>query len=116
MATEAIYMMIGLKGCLSDLGTHVPFTLGSFIIALPADLLKASGRSGEGNGNPLQYSCLGTPMERGAWWAAVYGVAQTEAMQQQQQQQWQEKGLEGCGWVAWVGGSCGPALEAIDIH
>ena len=38
-----------------------------------------------------------------------------EAMQQQQQQ-WQEKGLEDCGWVAWVGGSCGPALEAIDIH
>ena len=34
------------------------------------------GRSlGEGNGNPLQYSCLGNPMNRGAWWATVYGVA-----------------------------------------
>ena len=30
---------------------------------------------GEGNGNPLQYSCLGNPMDRGAWWAAVHGVA-----------------------------------------
>ena len=30
---------------------------------------------GEGNGNPLQYSCLGNPMNRGAWWATVYGVA-----------------------------------------
>ena len=30
---------------------------------------------GEGNGNPLQYSCLETPMDRGAWWAAVHGVA-----------------------------------------
>ena len=30
--------------------------------------------TGEGNGNPLQYSCLENPMERGAWWAAVHGV------------------------------------------
>ena len=29
---------------------------------------------GEGNGNPLQYSCLENPRDRGAWWAAVYGV------------------------------------------
>ena len=29
---------------------------------------------GGGNGNPLQYSCLGNPMERGAWWAAVHGI------------------------------------------
>ena len=34
------------------------------------------GRSlGEGNGDPLEYSCLGNPMGRGAWWAAVHGVA-----------------------------------------
>ena len=32
------------------------------------------GRStGEGNGNPLQYSCLENPMDRGAWWATVHG-------------------------------------------
>ena len=30
---------------------------------------------GEGNGNPLQYSCLKTSMDRGAWWATVHGVA-----------------------------------------
>ena len=30
---------------------------------------------GEGNGNPLQYSCLGNPVERGAWRAAVHGLA-----------------------------------------
>ena len=29
---------------------------------------------GGGNGNPLQYSCLGNPMGRGAWWATVHGV------------------------------------------
>ena len=34
-----------------------------------------SGRSpGEGNGNPLQYSCLENPMDRGSWWATVHGV------------------------------------------
>ena len=34
--------------------------------------IPGSGRSpGEGNGNPLQYSCLENPMDRGAWWAAV---------------------------------------------
>ena len=31
----------------------------------------------EGNGNPLQYSCLENPRDGGAWWAAVYGVAQS---------------------------------------
>ena len=35
-----------------------------------------SGRSlGEVNGNPIQYSCLRNPMDRGGWWATVYGVA-----------------------------------------
>ena len=36
------------------------------------------GRSPEeGNGNPLQYSCLDNPVDRGAWWAAVHGVIQS---------------------------------------
>ena len=34
---------------------------------------------GEGNDNPLQYSCLGNPMERGAWWATAHGVAKNWA-------------------------------------
>ena len=38
-------------------------------------LIPALGRSpGEGNSNPLQYSCIGNPMDRGAWWATVHGV------------------------------------------
>ena len=32
---------------------------------------------GEGNGNPLQYPCLANPMDGGAWWAAVHGVARS---------------------------------------
>ena len=42
-------------------------------------LIPGSGRSPrEGNGNPLQYSCLGNSMDRGAWWATVYGVAKSQ--------------------------------------
>ena len=40
------------------------------------DITPGLGRSpGERNGNPLQYSCLENPMDRGAWWATVCGVA-----------------------------------------
>ena len=41
-----------------------------------AGSIPGSGRShGGGNGNSLQYSCLKNPMDRGAWWATVHGVA-----------------------------------------
>ena len=40
-------------------------------------LIPGSGRSsGGGNHNPLQYSCLGNPLDRGAWWATVHGVTE----------------------------------------
>ena len=40
-------------------------------------LIPGSGRSHrEGNGNPLQYSCLENSMDRGAWWATVHGVTE----------------------------------------
>ena len=43
-----------------------------------ADLIPGSGRScAEGNGNPLQYSCLENPMDGGAWLATVHGVAES---------------------------------------
>ena len=42
-------------------------------------LIPGSGRPpGGGNGNPLQSSCLGKPMDRGAWWATVHGVAKSQ--------------------------------------
>ena len=42
-------------------------------------LIPGSGRSpGEGNGNPLQYPCLENPMDRGAMWAIVHGVAKSQ--------------------------------------
>ena len=46
---------------------------------LKASLVTRSGRSsGEGNGNPLQYSFLGNPMDRGAWQATVHGVTKSQ--------------------------------------
>ena len=44
-----------------------------------AGLIPGSGRSpGEGNGNPLQYSCLENPMDRGGWWATVHRVTESD--------------------------------------
>ena len=54
---------------------------GSMVKHLPvsaevSDTILGLGRSpGEENGNPLQYSCLGNPEDRGAWWATVHGAA-----------------------------------------
>ena len=54
---------------------------GSVVKNLPANAgdvgsIPGSGRSpGEGNGNPLLYSCLENPMDRGAWWITVHGAA-----------------------------------------
>ena len=56
---------------------------GSVVKNLPANtgdesLIPGSRRSpGGGNGNPLQYSCLGNLMDRGAWWTTVHGVAKS---------------------------------------
>ena len=55
------------------------FLGGSVVKSLPAGdigLIPGLGRSsGEGNGNPVQYSCLGNPKDRGDWQATVHGVS-----------------------------------------
>ena len=48
------------------------------------DLIPGSGRSSvEGSDNPLQYSCLGSPMDRGPWWAPVHRVGKESDMAEQ---------------------------------
>ena len=60
---------------------NIALGLGSMVKNLPANsgnagLIPGSGRTpGEGNDNPLQYSCLGNSMDRGGWQAIVRGVA-----------------------------------------
>ena len=51
--------------------------VGGITHLMDVSLSKLQELVGEGNGNPLQYSCLENPMDGGAWWAAVYGVAQS---------------------------------------
>ena len=66
-------------------GRYMGFPSGSMVKNSPASagLIPELGRSsGEGNGNPLKYFCLGNPMDRGAWWATVQGVARVEQKKQ----------------------------------
>ena len=61
------------------------------------------GRStGKGNGNPLQYSCLGNPMDRGAWWAIVRGVKKESDTTERLNSNWTQLSLHSCG----LGQSC----------
>ena len=60
------------------------FPSGSVVKNPPAnagdtDWIPGSGRyPGEGSGNSFQYSCLGNPVDRGAWWATIHGVAKSQ--------------------------------------
>ena len=77
-----------LGGCLLKMQMLIPYLCfpGCVVVKnLPANvgekcLIPGSGRSpGEGNGSPLKYSCLGNPTDRGAWWATVHGVTESQA-------------------------------------
>ena len=47
----------------------------------PGSILRSGRSSGGGNGNPLQYSCLGNPIDRAAWEATIHGVAKSQQTQ-----------------------------------
>ena len=73
----SILQMSKLRFCLPQWlsGKESAYNAGE---AVDSGLIPGSGRSpGGGNGNPLQYSCLGNSMDRGAWWATVPGVTQS---------------------------------------
>ena len=58
--------------------SHIAKLVDSACSAGDLGSIHGSGRSpGEGNGNPLQYSCLEDPMDRGAWQATAHGVAKS---------------------------------------
>ena len=85
------YVQMYLKGC--KIG-FFPWGVGKDFVELPQKLLaclkiivlhccRLFGAScmvqpGEGNGTPLQYSCLESPMDGGAWWAVVHGVEKSQ--------------------------------------
>ena len=73
-STETFYTILTLWGFPGSLDGKV-----SACNAGDLGLIPGSGRSpGEGNGNPLQYSCLENSMDGGAWWATVHEISMTE--------------------------------------
>ena len=91
-STGRLEIWLGFQGCsllfyrlfiVTVLGLSWDFPGGSEIKASACNVgdlgsIPGLGRSpGEGKGNPLQYSCLENPMDRGAWWATVHGVAKS---------------------------------------
>ena len=61
------------RSWINSFNTELVFALSTSLI-----LQYINSLYGEGNGNPLQYSCLGNPMDRGAWRATVHGVARSQ--------------------------------------
>ena len=76
--------------CCKIYQSHFPGDLDSEESACNTDSIPGWGRSSrEGNGNPLQYSCLGNPLDRGAWRAALHGFAKSwTRLNNWTQQQW----------------------------
>ena len=76
------YSPQGHKRVGHDLTTQLPSGSASKVSAYNVEdpsLIPGSGRSpGEGNGNPLWYSCLENSMDRGAFWATVHGIAKSQ--------------------------------------
>ena len=75
-------IMSAFENCLSHQGSPIEFEgfPGSSVDSAcnaedPRSILGLGRFSGEGNGNPMQYSCLGNLMNRGTYWATVHGVA-----------------------------------------
>ena len=73
-----------ISSCLINHVTHIWASQVAHVLKNPpanaggVGLILESGRSpGEGNGNPLQYSCMKNPVDRRAWWATVHGVAKS---------------------------------------
>ena len=70
LATDRFHYM-GVNSC--------PVTCSGFIDIRSSKAFPSSSLGlGEGNGTPLQYSCLENPMDGGAWWAAVHGVTKSQ--------------------------------------
>ena len=76
------FVKVCLTSYLNCVNTSIWASLGDSVVknlpAIAGDVgsIPGWGRSaGEGNGNPPQYSCLENPMDRGAWWTTVHGVA-----------------------------------------
>ena len=71
------------------------------------DLVCMHACIGEGNGNPLQYSCLENPRDKGAWWAAVCGVVQSQTWLMWLSSSSSRRGVDYFDW---------PVMDSIDAY
>ena len=73
------HVLVIVNSAVMNIGVHV--SLSILVLGVCAQQCGSAGSYGssigEGNGNPLQCSCLENPRDGGAWWAAIYGVAQS---------------------------------------
>ena len=67
-----------MNGKPSGLAVKICLLCGSF--ADVGSIFRSGRYPGAGNDNPLQYFCLGKPMDKGAWWTAVHGIAKESDM------------------------------------
>ena len=68
-----------VKSTAVNIGVHVSFSISVSSVYIPSSgIAESYDGFGEGNGNSLQFSCLGNPVDRGAWWATVHGVTKSQ--------------------------------------
>ena len=76
---HSAFFMVQLSHPYMTIGKTIALRTQTFVGKVMCLLFNTLSRFiGEGNGTPLQYSCLENPMDGGAWWAAVYGVATSQ--------------------------------------
>ena len=77
---HSTFFLVQLSRLSMTTGKTIALTIQTFVSRVMSLLFNMLSRFviGEGNGNPLQCSCLENPRDRGAWWAAVYGVSESD--------------------------------------
>ena len=77
---SANFSLIDLASCTPLLGLPCgsEVTASAWTAGDPGSIPESERSPGEGNGNPLQYSCLENPVEGGAWWATVHGISKSQ--------------------------------------
>ena len=113
--------IICARSIINPLQYGMGFPQGSAVKNPPADagdsgLIPGLGRfPGEGNDNQLPNSCLGNPMDRGAWWATVHWVTtKSEATEQLNNNSTVQNYKDNC--VLWVPGFCVELTDKLDLQ
>ena len=76
---KSVFVPVPKKGNAKECSNYCTIAIISHTSKEMFKILQASVQNGEGNGTPLQYSCLENPMDGEGWWAAVHGVVKSRA-------------------------------------